>query len=185
MTSGSLISDSMVSSALTSDSLTYAVYSALLDQHYDRGVREPLVLLGETVDRSDEVTIDHRLAVVLQTALGPLSPEILDSWAQLPSEPAVLGREFSTRRSVEIMTRAQRDSIFSFCPGGWDVFAGIYPRTRGYVTLSRAVSDPSKTQALVYTEEYCGMWCAEGTFVYLEKEDDVWKIRRKLTLWVS
>ena len=172
-------------SAAVPDSVTYPVYSALVNQHYDQGADLPLVLLGASVDRSDDAPLDDHLRSTLQDALHPVSIETLTAFEKLPATPALIQPRLSTRRTCRLVSRAVLDSLFSVCPGGWDRFATMFPRVRGYVTLSRVACDPSFSEALVYTEDHCGMFCGEGTFVFLQRENGAWKVERKLTCWVS
>ena len=167
------------------DSVASAIYSAVIQQQYDRGLQTPLIILGESVLPPEDAPAGELLGSTLQAALSPLSAEAMAAWNRLPAAPSVLARELSVRRPFQIMTRTVKDSLFSVCQGGWDRFASMYPKSRGYVTFSPVAVDPSMNEALVYTEEYCGMWCAEGTFVFLQKEEGAWKVHRKLTLWVS
>jgi hypothetical protein len=173
------------------ESTITAVYSALLQQQYNRGIGTPLIVLSQPVDRPEDLIIDNAFRDMLRMALSPISIETITAWEKLAPDSTTLEAftprriGSSDRRPIELMSRTVRDSIFAFCPGGWDRFYVKYPQTRGYVTLSKVALDPAGMQALVYTEEYCGMWCAEGTFVFLEKEEADWKVRRKLTYWVS
>jgi hypothetical protein len=167
------------------DSVAAAVYSALIDQHYDRGLQIPLIISASSVDHPEDVTIDEHLRVRLQSALSPLSPETLAAMERFAPDPSILEPRLNTHRPCRIVSKTVLDSLFAFCPGGWDRFAEKFPGARGYVTLSRIAFDPDFTQALVYTEDHCGMWCAEGTYVLLQKEESSWKVACKLTLWVA
>ena len=103
----------------------------------------------------------------------------------LPAAPAPLPTTFASHWPVTVVSREARDEIFSICPGGWDRFSESYPGTRGYLTLSRNAFAPEGHEALVYTEEHCGRWCAEGSFVLLRRVAGEWRVQRKLALWVT
>lgn len=171
------------------DSVAYRVYSALLNQHYGNGTQFPLVILGQAVEGPEETAVDHHFRLMLESALEPGSPEVIEKYqglgSEVAAEPPVFRPVFELPRPYAIVSQASRDSLFSICPGGWDRFAERYPTSRGYITLSTVIFDSRGVEALVYTEDHCGMWCAEGTFVLLRKEVGEWKVARKLTLWVS
>lgn len=162
-----------------------AVYSALIDQHYGGCESVPLLIAGHPIDRPEEIPLDPSLRLLLQSALDPLSAETvaaIDAFADAPEDLSFVP---AARRPCRIVRQTLLDSLFAFCPGGWDRFAEAFPGTRGYVTLSRIAFDPELTQALVYTEDHCGMWCGEGTYVLLLLGPEGWRVARKLTLWVS
>jgi hypothetical protein len=167
------------------DSTDYAVYSSVLAQHYDRGLPTPLIVLGESVDGPDDAVIDEHYRLMLQSALSPLSAETVAALEGTQATPRPISAEMSLRRPYLIMSRAVRDSLFVVCPGGWPRFAGKYPDARGYITLSRVAFDPERSQALVYSEDRCGMGCGEGTFLFLRRIAGGWKVTKKLTVWVQ
>jgi len=167
------------------DALEAAVYSALVDQHYGGCASAPLLIAGHSIDRPAEIPLDPSLRLLLQSALDPLSAETvaaIDAFADAPEDLSFVP---AARRPCRIVRQALLDSLFAFCPGGWERFAEAFPGARGYVTLSRIAFDPELTQALVYTEDHCGMWCGEGTYVLLLLGPEGWRVVRKLTLWVS
>jgi hypothetical protein len=167
------------------DTLSAAVYAALIDQHYNTGAPGPLLILGESVNRPDDAVIDEHFRLRLQAALDPLSAETVAAFEQLQEVRAAVPSEVPSHRAVQILARTVRDSLFSVCPGGWPRFANKYPGARGYVTLSPVAFDPDKSEALVYTEEYCGFGCSQGTYAYLKRIGSRWKVMKKLTAWVS
>jgi hypothetical protein len=167
------------------DTLSAAVYAALIDQHYDTGAPGPLLVLGESVNRPDDVVLDEHFRLRLQAALDPLSAETVAAFEQLQEVTAATPPAVPSHRPVEILVRTVRDSLFSVCPGGWPRFANKYPSARGYVTLSPVAFDPDRSEALVYTEEYCGFGCSQGTYAYLKRIGGRWKVMKKLTAWVS
>ena len=122
---------------------------------------------------------------MLQSALSPLSFETVDAFERLQSTPGELSPRFHLARRYEIVSRSKLDSLFAVCPGGWDRFAEAYPEAQGYITLSQVALDPSQGEALVYTEDHCGNFCGEGTYVYLKRVGSSWKVIRELAVWIS
>jgi hypothetical protein len=161
------------------------VYSALIQQHYGRSIHRPLVIDATPLSGFDRFTLDDSLKRTLAAALAPLSEETLASYASDARRERVIESRFSGGVPCRIISQAALDTIFSQCPRGWDLLSERYPGCHGYVTFSNVGFGPGGDEAIVYTEDHCGVVCGEGTFVYLRKIDDVWRVEKKLTLWID
>jgi hypothetical protein len=66
-------------------------------------------------------------------------------------------------------------------------YAQVTPRCRVSEEVARheASMKTLGDEALVYTEDHCGVLCGEGTFVHLKRGDDGWRVEKKLTVWVE
>ena len=53
------------------------------------------------------------------------------------------------------------------------------------ISYSRILYNKDKTKALFYFENYCSGLCGAGMIVLMEKEDEIWKIKRVINNWVS
>lgn len=175
----------VASAASDSASEDYAVYSAAITQHYGRSVHSPVVIDETTIGGADRFVMDKSFTETLTRALDPLPAEAVLSYKDASGRPGLLAPRFATETPWRVVTQAALDTIFSQCPRGWDLLNQRFPGCRGYVTLSNIGWNASADEALVYTEDHCGVLCGEGTFIYLKKEEGTWRVMKKLTLWVE
>jgi hypothetical protein len=68
-----------------------------------------------------------------------------------------------------------------------DAFQRKYSGAPGLISLSKAGFNRKMSQALVYVEFSCGCscLCGRGFFVWLVREDGVWKIRDEMPAWIA
>lgn len=70
--------------------------------------------------------------------------------------------------------------------GGWEGFHRKYPKSSGFLTLSRVGFNADKTQALVYKGWSCGGLCGGGGYTLLSKKNGVWSVGPDVgPTWVS
>ncbi len=163
----------------------YLIYSAVIEQHYGRSNHRPVVIDALKISGADRFVFDESYGKTLTAALSPLSPETMSSYATLSARESLLEPAFTTTVPWRLVSQAALDTIFSQCPRGWEILSGRFPGCQGYVTLSGIGRNLAGDEALVYTEDHCGVLCGEGTFILLRKIDEAWKVERKLTLWVA
>ena len=66
-----------------------------------------------------------------------------------------------------------------------DAFQKKYSGAPGLFSLSKAGFNRKMSQALVYVQLTCGLVCSRGFFVWLVREDGVWKIRDEMPAWIA
>jgi len=66
-----------------------------------------------------------------------------------------------------------------------DAFQRKYSGAPGLICLSKAGFNRKMSQALVYVQLTCGLVCSRGLFVWLVREDGVWKIRDEMPAWIA
>ncbi|HJP95846.1 MAG TPA: hypothetical protein VJ843_00585 [Candidatus Saccharimonadales bacterium] len=64
-------------------------------------------------------------------------------------------------------------------------FSEKYPDSPGYIRLSEICFNSQLNKAGVMIERYCGLLCAEGIYVKLEKKGGVWVVVGKEISWQS
>lgn len=163
----------------------HLIYSALIEQHYGRSVHRPVVIGSSTVGGGDRFVIDDSFSGMLAGALAPISHETISSYRTLSARVSILDVPLETSVPWRTVSQAALDTTFSQCPRGWDILSERFPGCHGYITLSNVGRNPAGDEALVYTEDHCGVMCGEGTFVYLRKSEEGWRVEKKLTLWVE
>jgi len=67
----------------------------------------------------------------------------------------------------------------------WKAFYRKYPGSSGFILLSAVGFDVQKKHAFVYVEEICGILCAGGNYILLEKDSGIWKKIAQKNIWVS
>lgn len=67
--------------------------------------------------------------------------------------------------------------------GGWALFYERYPRSAGYIDLSRVGLNETYDEAFLYASRSCGYLCAEGWDVLLRKGPGGWRIIKKELRW--
>jgi hypothetical protein len=183
--SESVGAERLVSGPASADSIDYAIYSRLIDQHYGRTIHRPVVVDASTIGGVDRFVFDDSFRKMLAVSLSPLSPESISSYESTMARSALLEGAFGTTVPCRVVSQAALDTIFSQCPRGWEILSARFPGCGGYVTLSNVGRDSAGSEALVYTEDHCGVLCGEGTFVYLRRGDEGWRVEKKLTVWVE
>jgi hypothetical protein len=63
-------------------------------------------------------------------------------------------------------------------------FQKKFPYNTGLIVLSGVGFNPSRTQALFYVEDLCGL-CGDGRFVLMERIRGSWRIKAEHFTWVS
>jgi hypothetical protein len=105
-----------------------------------------------------------------------------------------LEEKFELKVPLILISEIERDRIFLVAvdgkkatpnPKGLDESHRLYPKSQGFMTLSRIGFNPKKSQALLYIGNLCGGLCGSGQFFLLAKEGKSWKIQNVATVWVS
>ena len=173
------------SGPVAADSAEYKIYSALIEQQYGRTIHRPVVIDASTIGGADRFVFDDSFRKMLAISLSPLSQECISSYESIMARSSLLDPAFDTTVPCRLVSQAALATIFRQCPGGWDLLSARFPGCRGYITLSNVGRDASGGEAIVYTEDHCGVLCGEGTFVYLRRGDEGWRVEKKLTVWVE
>ncbi len=92
------------------------------------------------------------------------------------------------------MSERDRDRVFQVKgegekktgnPKGFDEFYRLYPKSTGFMSVSRIGCNSAKTQALVYIGNLCGGLCGTGQVFLLVKEGGAWKVQYVTMTWIS
>mgnify|MGYP000511748962 CR=1 FL=1 len=156
-----------------SDAESYAVYAAVASRPW----------LGP------KVAAPPRLAVSERTAFNP---ECLPKGGPMETtwRPVVesFTRENATPRRIlpgrgigvpyDVLTRSQVQTHFTHAENiddGWRQFRATLSGAGGLTTWSAVGFDAARRRALVYVNFSCGSLCAEGRYVFLEKQGAAWR----------
>lgn len=82
--------------------------------------------------------------------------------------------------ALRLLKRKNRDRIKNTCPKSRTTSS-----THSTFVVSSPVFSIKGDEAIIYTEYYCGVLCAEGGIVFLRKLNGKWEIVEKTTRWIS
>lgn len=166
----------------------YAIYSAVLDleEAWECFGESPeyLVLLqvtrafdpfpstspqDETVDRSEPPEW-------LSEAFPGLERETFLDYMNKNRTSARLTGPFLTRFDVVLTTWRIEDQYGKSDRDPWEGFYEKYPRSSGFITLSRVGYNKARDQALVHFSRWQGVMSGSGYLVFLTRVNDTWSV---------
>ena len=123
-----------------------------------------------------------------------IAKSTLEDYGRKNKSAMALENKFSSRIPVVLISAAERDKIFNIRGAGAHKSANfegmkelqrLYPKSQGFMNISRIGFNQDNAQALVYIGNICGGLCGSGQFFLLAKEEGRWKIKLSSTAWVS
>jgi hypothetical protein len=138
----------------------------------------------------------HRLVIddttdVEMLRFGQSYQELVDGLLKAASDevPAEMIRDFGAKNReshavwpdlarhvpASMLTLAELKTIFmGFADDGWKRFYAKYPRSGGYITVSRVGLSLDKTLAIFYVGQLCGSLCGHGQLHVLKRDGEAW-----------
>jgi len=124
--------------------------------------------------------------------LSKLIPEVPEALLQeFLSESRVshIKQAPSSNSIIQVVQKSQIDQEFDEAEGlpgpFWERFKEVRPKCAGIVKTSRVAYSHDLSQALIYLDWRCGGRCGTGNLVWLEFENDSWKILENRVTWIS
>ena len=156
------------------DEEEYAVYSDLLEDRFARGETKQILIVDHTrVNNPGLVEMDLEYF----NEYSPLAPELIESFKERNREQLKLEPKLDLSIKYQLLSQEQIDA---FKPedeaSGWKLFYEKYPKTVGYIHLSRVGFNADFTQALVYYEWYHYDQPITGGYSLLNKQDGLWVV---------
>jgi hypothetical protein len=117
--------------------------------------------------------------------ITPLAPEMIASfkgrnWKSYPLEP-----QLEIEQDYQLLTQEYIDEFGEQDKAsGWKLFDEKYPKTVGFIYLSRVGFDADFRQALVYFEQYRYDQPVQGGYYLLIRRDKGWEIENGF-LWMT
>lgn len=163
----------------------YSVYSAILNQGFDR-IDKPLVV-EQTTDTSQSLSFDDNAYVDRIEPEGIGKAVYNDLIIQNDSIGTLENKFEISPRQVQLITFSDLQAAFLIddVNGGWDEFYKKYPDSEGYIRFSKVGFNTDKTEALVEYAYVFGNLGADGGFVYLERESSGWILKKFVPVWAS
>ena len=174
----------------------YAIYSEVMNTSYATEGIERIVVGDHT-----SMGLPPVMMGMAQPGDSPELKKIREAkettrdFDQRSKQPAAaLERKFSTKVPVVLISEVERDRIFVIQKSGskqvpnmkgFDEFHRLYPKSQGFMSVSRVGYNPARTEALVYVGNLCGGLCGTGQYYLLARENNSWKIQVKALVWIS
>lgn len=175
----------------------YAVYSALINkdlkdsegQERRKDAGERVLIINESTSLWEGFVVDEskNFFEELKRSSQELQPETVNDLQVKSNDTSKLERKFSIKIKYLLVKDEEIDALFKDdVMGGWEAFHRKYPKSSGFLTLSRVGFNEDKTQALVYKGWSCGGLCGGGSYILLTKKKGVWVVGPGIgPTWVS
>jgi hypothetical protein len=169
----------------------YKIYQVVIEERYlsiggyidwvnKQKNKDTNELLPKTIIIGSESLIDQNLINDISDTLdsvikdNDVKKQLIGSWFSRNTSPFLLKDYFSfSTEHILLSTEQIRDA---FQPNKWESFYKRYPKALGVFQISRVAFDDKRTIALVYINNGQDWKWIAGTFFFLIKENERWKI---------
>lgn len=111
---------------------------------------------------------------------------ILDHFADRNKQPSTLSTEMKIGINYKLITSEEMKEIFEDKKqDGWEKFYERYPDSSGVISISRVGFNPALDKALVYIGRQSHWLAGMGQYLYLEKENGTWVVKKEAMAWIS
>lgn len=167
------------------ESTEYAVYSALINEMYPAQPDEVIAIEDQTSATANiGGGLSGTLRYVSEHMPERIEQEVLQDFQTKNSQPQPLKNLFKLKTESVLVSAQEMRELFK--KGyGWDVFFKKYPASKSLITLSAPGLNHGMDQALVYVGSQSGGKSGAGYYVLLTKENNVWRIKHKVEVWIS
>ena len=162
----------------------YSVYSALVSEQFVRDNTRLVIITDPTCCHLSQLTKEN--PDVLQQ-LAPVSQDTVRDFADRNREEKHLRREFTLAVAYRIVDYAKIEKLFApmILDEEWKTFYRLYPRSNGYLRLSRVGFNKDRNEALVETAWMRGERYGEGKYFLLSKVGGKWRVQRSAGTWMA
>jgi hypothetical protein len=117
--------------------------------------------------------------------MSALDEETLKIFESQNAKPYLLQRLFKLNSDYALISPEKIKDYFDEDGGWWPAYYKDHPESQGLMRVSRVGFNPDMTQALAYASNQSGGLAGEGFFVLLVKDKGVWKVKDRVTIWIS
>jgi hypothetical protein len=160
----------------------YAVYRAVLREKFQNKTGRTIVLNKEVtgcatiIDRETERLFSRDTLEQLFT----------DCSAKKWGNFELHSNHFQPEERIILVSENELGKIFiPTCDSGWRKFYRKYPNAAGNASFSRIGFDSGRNFAVVNFGSQSGCSEGGGEIVFLQKEDDAWRVKKSQATWVS
>ena len=160
----------------------YAVYEAVLKAKFQNNVGQTIVLNREVTGCS--TIIDRETEN--QFSRDTLEQLFSDCSAKKNGNFELLGNFLQTEQKIVLVPESELEKIFiPTCDAGWRRFYKKFPNSAGNASFSRVGFDSGRNFAVVNFGNQSACSVSKGEIVFLQRENDVWKVRKSVPTWAS
>jgi hypothetical protein len=168
------------SSTDSNDAREYSVLAAILKLHYNGDGRS--VVINDTLEPCGGTTSSF-VGTDAQISASDVESAFRECHSN-PNQKVGLSRLHIKNRLIPIVESEYRKYFKLDCEEGWNRFYRKYPKSHGYVQLSRVGFVPSKKFALLNFSYMAGCMNGEGHLLLLKNVDGEWKVVGDASLWM-
>ena len=165
----------------TMEAEEYEVYRSVIDAMYIHDQTELIVIMDRTgIGRAQD--LEESLAYVTENIIG-VEDETVNGFRDANGESHLLRDDLDLGFTCVLLSEEETRDIFD--SGGWDEFYARYPHSQGIMTVSRVGFNRERDQALVYVGNQSHWLGGAGYYLFLTKEEGVWRIQEEIMVWIS
>jgi hypothetical protein len=113
-----------------------------------------------------------------------ISPQTLEDCKTKNKDSKKLKR-FESSIDYVLLEEKDLEEIFKAGTDGWQNFYKRYPSSSGFIELSQVGFNKTMDQALVFITDTCGMECAVGRYMLLQRNSEGWQVMKAHTVFVA
>ncbi|MDO9510404.1 MAG: hypothetical protein Q7J34_01480 [Bacteroidales bacterium] len=163
----------------------YKIYSLILNEVYTAS--EHFVVKQQT-STSISISINDSYYAILLANTPNLDTTIFANFIERNDSAYQLAYGFSGLiKPITLISEEETDFFFNnpSINKSWETFYKKYPNSNGMIDFTRVGFNADKSQAIVEFGHYYASLGANGSLVYLVKEDNKWVIIKLLYTWIS
>ncbi|MFC2043263.1 hypothetical protein ACFLUA_03840 [Chloroflexota bacterium] len=168
------VSESTATPQTAPDIEEYAVYNALLESEFKGGSIDQILIIDHTQVNNTEL-LEKNLTEFQEYT--PLDPELVASFKERNQQPYPLKPVLDFGLDYQLLTQEEVDELRILDEAsGWELLYEKYPKSYGFVYLSRVGFNADFSQALVYISASHYERPIEGGYYLMIRKDGRWEI---------
>lgn len=160
----------------------YAVYQAVLKERFQNKTGQTIVLNREVTGCSTVIDSETEAEFPRER----LDELFSDCYGKKNGNYELVGNYFQPEEKIVLVSEDELGKIFiPTCDSGWRKFYRKYPNSVGNTSFSRVGFDSGRNIAVVNFGNQAGCLAGGGQIVFLQKENEVWRVKKSQATWVS
>lgn len=141
-----------------------------------------LILQDTSTGISDD---DARTTIEnLKGSLPGISKATIDNYIERNTQPAQLSPDMNLGVEYTLLSQQELANITKQ-PNWNEILAEKYPGSNGYLIFSHAGFNQTLDQAVIYVGQVAGPLMGSGSYYLLEKQNEEWKVKKEIGVWIS
>lgn len=149
---------------------------------FARGKETALILQNTSTGISDD---DARTTIEnLKGSLPGISKATIDNYIERNTQPAQLSPDMNLGVEYTLLSQQELANI-TRQPNWHEILAEKYPGSNGYFIFSHVGFNRTLDQAVIYVGQVAGPLMGSGSYYLLEKQNEEWKVKKEIGVWIS